>query len=193
MARERNEFHPDVPRRDILGKLLPTKHQRQLILKWFLFSLVCLAGLILQDVVMSRVSIFGATTDLVACFVLAICILQGAHSGCVFVLCASIIFYYSNSAPGPYCIPLLTGIAVFATLFRQAFLSQGFFTLLLCVGASLLLYELGTFSIGLMLGHTYGARIGVFVLRALLTLVAVPPVYPILVSIGKIGGEIWKE
>ena len=193
MARRKHEFRPDVQRSDILGKLLLTRRQRQTLLRWVLYSLVCLAGLIVQDVIMSRVDIFGATTDLVPCCILAVCIMQGAESGCVFALSASVIYYFSGSAPGPYAIPLITVAAIFTSIFRQGYLRKGFFALLLCVTAALLFYELAVFGIGLFLGYTRFARIGRFLLTTLYTLATVPVIYPILLSIAKIGGEIWKE
>lgn len=193
MARKKHEFRPDVERNDILGKLLLTKQQRQSVLRWLLFSIVCLAGLIVQDVVMSRVDILGATTDLVPCCIMAVCILQGAENGCVFALAASLIYYFSGSAPGAYTIPLITGIAIAASIFRQGYLRKGFFALLLCAAVGLLLYELGIFGIGLFLGYTRLERLGRFFLTTLYTLATVPVHYPILLSIGKIGGETWKE
>ena len=120
MARKNKEFQPDVQHPDTLGKLLMTKKQWQRFLKWLLFSAVCLLGLIVQDVVMSRFSWFDATTDLAVCCIMTVCVLQGAEDGCLFTLIAAVVYYFSGSAPGPYCIPLLTVIAVFATLFRQS-------------------------------------------------------------------------
>lgn len=194
MARRRNyDFRPDTAREDVLGKLLLTKKQRQTVLRWLLFSAVCVAALIVQDVIMSRVRIFDTTTDLVPCCILAVCILQGAESGCVFALLASTFYYFSGSAPGVECIPLITTLAVFAAMFRQAYLRQGFFTLLLCLALVLVVYELATFGLGVFLGHTYPQRLAAFCTSAGITLVAVPVIYPILMSIGKIGGELWRE
>lgn len=193
MARRKHEFRPDTVRQDILGKLLLTKKQRQSVLRWTLFSIVCLAGLILQDVVMSRFSIFGATTDLVPSCILAICILQGAESGSIFALTASVLYFFSGSAPGAYAIPLITGIAVLGAIFRQGYLRKGFSTLVICTGVGLFLYELGVFFIGLFLGSTIMPRFWIFPATALITLALVPLLYPILLSIGKIGGETWKE
>ncbi|MBQ7416189.1 MAG: hypothetical protein IJW14_04025 [Oscillospiraceae bacterium] len=193
MARNKHEFRPDTFREDILGKILLTKKQSQRLLRWVLFCTVCLTGLILQDVVMSRFTIFGTTTDLVPCCILAICILQGAESGCIFALCASLIYYFSGSAPGIFAIPMLTCIAVLTAIFRQAYLRKGFSTLLLCTAGALLVYEIGTFLIGLFLGSTIGSRFPAFLITALITLAFVPLLYPILLSIGKIGGETWKE
>ena len=193
MARKKNEFRPDTARQDVLGKVLLTKKQSLRLLRWLLFSAVCLGGLLVQDVVMSRFSIFDTTTDLVPCCILAVCILQGAESGCVFALISSMIYCFSGSAPGIYTIPLITGIAVVTAIFRQAYLRKGFFTLMLCVAAALFAYETITFSIGLFLGQTLLVRYGAFVISTILTLLPVPALYPVLLYIGKIGGETWKE
>ena len=126
MAIRNQEFHPDVQNRDVLGKLLLTQKQRKRLLKWLLFTAVCLLGLLVQDVLMSRVDILGATTDLTACCILAVCILQGAHSGSIFALCAAAVFYFSGSAPGPYCILLLTAIGIFAAIGVAAMFAVAF-------------------------------------------------------------------
>lgn len=191
--RKKHEFRPDTVRTDVLGKLLLTAKQRLTLLRWLLFSAVCLFALILQDVVMSRVSLMGTTTDLVPCCILAICILQGGESGSVFALCASTVYYLSGSSPGAVCIPLITFFAVFTAVFRQAYLRQGFFTLVLCLSLTLLLYELAVFGIVLFLGYTSARQLGSCLLGTLFTLAAVPLLYPIFMSIGKIGGETWKE
>lgn len=193
MARKKIDFKPDRVQRDVLGKLLLTRKQRQSLLKWALFSLVCLLGLLIQDVILSRVTILDTTTELVPCFILVICVLQGAQSGCVFALSAACLYYFSGSAPGIYCIPILTALAVVAAIFRQAFLRKGFSALLLCVAVSMVLYELAVFGIGLFLGRTLVERLGAFCLTAVFSVVTVPLLYPIVLAIGKIGGETWKE
>ncbi len=191
--RKKNEFRPDSARTDVLGKLLLTPKQRRSFLRWLLYCGVCLFALLLQDVVMCRVSLLGATTDLVPCCILAICILQGGESGSIFALFASLIYYLSGSSPGAVCIPLITFLAVFGAVFRQAYLRQGFFTLLLCLIVTMFFYELVTFAIVLFLGYTSADRLGTFLTTAAITLAVTPLLYPILMSIGKIGGETWKE
>jgi hypothetical protein len=190
---KKKDFRPDTYRQDYLGKLLLTRKQRQILLRWLLYSLICLLALLVQDVVMSRVSIFGTTTELVPCFILAVCILQGAESGCIFALVGSLIYFFSGSSPGIWSIPTLTILAVFAAVFRQAYLQKGLSTLLLCLTVSMVLYELSNFGIGVFLNYTRADRLGAFLLTALLSVIAVPVCYPVLMSIGKIGGETWKE
>ena len=194
MARKnRYDFRPDKVNHDILGKLLLTRQQFQRLLRWVLLSALCLTGLVVQDVVMSRFRIFGVTTDLVPMLIFAICILQGGESGCVFALAASMIYYFSGSAPGPHCIVLITFLAVLASIFRQAYLRKGFSALMLCSTLCIFLYETGIFLIGLFLKQTHPQRFGLLMLTAALTLLCLPAVYPIALSIGKIGGETWKE
>lgn len=194
MARKnRYEFRPDKVNNDVLGKLLLTRQQFSRLLRWLLFSAVCLAGLVLQDVVMSRFHLFGATTDLMPALIFAVCILQGGESGCVFALAASLVYHFSGSAPGPYCIILITFLSVLAAIFRQAYLRRGFSALMLCASGCMVIYEMAVFLIGLFLKQTYQERFALFLLTAALTLLVLPAVYPILMSIGKIGGETWKE
>ncbi len=193
MARKMKDFQPDVQHPDTLGKLLMTKKQWQRLLKWLLFSAVCLLGLIVQDVVMSRFQWYGATTDLAVCCIMMVCVMQGAEDGCIFTLIAAAVYYYAEQDVGPYCIPLMTVIAVFATMFRQNFLSQGLGTLIICVGAGMIVYELGIFLVGVFLEHTTWDRVTRFLLTAVYTTVAVPLVYPMMVGIGKIGGQLWTE
>ncbi len=192
MARK-YEFRMDPEHSGGLGRLLLTKKQRFSLLRWSLYGLVCLSGLLAQDVLMHRISILGATTDLVPCLIFMIAVLQDADTGSVFALAASCLYYFSGSAPDVYVIPVITGISIFMVIFRQGYLRQGFFAVLLCAATGMLIYEMCLFGIGLFLGQTLLSRLNVLLLSAGLTLAAVPVGYPILRSIGKIGGEIWKE
>ena len=142
---------------------------------------------------MSRGTMVGARTDIVPGLILMICTMQGAEIGSVFALTAACLYYFSGSAPGPYCIVLITFLGVLASIFRQAYLRKGFSALMLCSTLCVFLYETGVFLIGLFLKQTYSQRFSVFLLTAVLTTLCLPVVYPILRSIGKIGGETWKE
>lgn len=194
MARkDRYEFRPDRVNNDTLGKLLLTRRQFLRLLRWLLLGAVTLAGLIAQDVIMSRFRLQGATTDLVPVIIFTVCILQGGESSCWYALIASLVYQFSGSAPGPFCIVLITFLAVIAAIFRQAYLQKGFFSLLLCAGAAIVLYEMGIFFIGLFLSQTLTQRFSAFMITAGLSLLCLPVLYPILLSVGKIGGETWKE
>lgn len=192
MARK-HEFRPDRQRSDTLGKLLLTKKQRRSLLRWILFGVVCLSGLLVQDVALYRLSYRGACADIVPCLIMMVAIMQGAESGCVFALVASCLYFFSGSAVGAYVIPLITAVSILVAIFRQGNLRQGFGAILLCAAGGMLLYEFGMFGIGLFLELTTAQRWPAMVITALMSLIAVPVVYPVLLAIGKIGGETWIE
>lgn len=70
----------------LMGKLFLTRRQRQVILKWFLFSLVYLVLQVMQDVLFSRIQIWGGCPDLVPGYLLLVCLMQGPGSGGLFAL-----------------------------------------------------------------------------------------------------------
>lgn len=187
------DFKPDKPRSSLLSKLYLTQKQRKTLLKWVLYIAVLLVLSVLQDVILCKVSLFGATTELVPCGIFMICLLEGTEVGSLFSLVASCLYLFSGSAAGNYSIVLITVIAFLTCLVRQSYFQTGFGAAMLCTGGALIVYELALFSIVAFFGQTYPSRIGVFLLTALLTTLAAPILYPILQLIGKIGGETWKE
>lgn len=190
---KKHDFRPDRQRSDTLGKILLTKKQRQGLLRWVLFSVICLVGLLMQDVALYRLTFRGVCSDIAPCLIMMVVIMQGAESGSIFALAASCIYYFSGSAPGAYVIPLITACAILVAIFRQGNLRQGFGAILLCSAAGMLMYEMSVFGIGLFLELTTADRLSAMALTALLSLAVVPVAYPILLAIGKIGGETWKE
>lgn len=192
MARE-YEFRPDSDSSGNFDKLLLSQRQRFGLVRWTLFGVLCLVALLVQDVMVCRVDIYGAGMDLVPCVIIMITCLQGVESGCLFALIASLLYCFSGSAPGPYVLPIITILAMLAAIFRQACLRKGFFSILFSTGLGLVCYELLLFAIGLFLRYTTWQRVGAMALTALLSLLALPVAYPIARAIGKIGGEAWKE
>lgn len=184
------EFKPDKTGNSILSKLYLTAAQRRTILKWSLYAGVLLLLSLLQDVILSKVRLFGATTDLVPCAIILICILEEAHKSAIFTLVAACVFLFSGGAPGPYCLVFVTVLALFASILRQNYLTKRFSSAMVCCLAAYVLYELLTFAMGLFLGHTSFNRIQGFIITILLSLPAFPILYPVCVSI---GGKTWKE
>lgn len=192
MARKKQEFKPDA-RASILKKFYITKLQRLKMLKWGLYAVLCILLLVIQDVIMSRISVFGVTTDLAPMIILLITVLVGSEYGSVFVLIASTFFALSGSAPGPYVILLLTGYGIFATLIRQLFWRRGLRSTALCAGIALVAYEMSIFVIGAVTGLTRWDRVLIFLMDGLVSWALMLPLYPLCYQIGKIGGEPWKE
>ena len=192
MARKKYEFKPDKISLGFFHKLYLTKKQRISILKWVLYALVLLVMSLLQDVILCKLDIFGATTDLVPCAIFLTCMLLGTQTGCVYALIAASLFQFSGSGPGYHAIAIITILCIVGAMFRQSFLRKGFGSCLLCAGVCHMLYELIVFIIGIILGQAVLGRVFVALLTGALSLVAIPVLYPILRSIEKIGGETWK-
>ena len=193
MARKKIEFRPDPTGHNWADKLRLTPLQRKSVLKWMLYSAVCVAGLVLQDSMLARLRIFGGSFALAPALVILICVLEGCESGSVFALCGSLTYVFSGSAEGRYCIICLTLAAVLAAAFRQSYLRRDMGSDLTCVAAAMLLYELVVFFIGLALELTYAARWGVAVMTALISTLSAAVLYHPVKHIGTIGGNVWKE
>lgn len=189
----KREFRPDRPDTGQLRKLWPTPKQQLRALRWILYGVVCLVGLLMQDVALYRVDVAGGCTDLVPCLILMVAVIQGVESGSVFVLVTSTLYFFSGSSAGFHVIPLLTAVTVLVVIFRQAFLQRGLWTALLCTAMGLLLYEMGLFGINLFLKLTVASRVHAALITVGLSLIAVPVAYPVMMAIGKLGGEAWGE
>ena len=187
------EFKPDKLQAGFFSKLFLTRQQRLSLLKWLLYSLVLLVLSVLQDVILCRIRLFGATTELVPCGIFLICILEGSEKGSIFALSSALIYLFSGTAAGVYSVVFLTVLGIGSAIFRQSYLQKGFGAVMLCVCLAMLLYELLVFAVGTFLGLTTIHRLGAFILTAALSLIFAPALYPILKSIGTIGGDAWKE
>lgn len=187
------EFRPDKPQVSWLSKLHLTQQQRSTLLKWALYGLLLLVLSLLQDVVLCRLRLFEATTELVPCAIFLICIMEGSESGSLFSLISASLYVFSGSAAGPYCLILITALAIFVCIFRQGYLRKGFAAAMLCTAFAVILYETAVFAIGFFTGLTIAERFIGFAVTAGLTILTAPILYPIILSIGSIGGETWKE
>jgi len=187
------EFKPDRPGSGLLEKLYLTQKQRRTLLKWLLYGLMLLVLSVVQDVILCQVRLFGATTELVPCGIFLICVMTGAESGCVFSLVAAFLYLFSGTAAGYYCVVLITGLAAVVTLLRQSYLRRSFSSTMLCVAAAMVVYEILVFAFGLFFDLTTFARLGGFLITAVLSLAAAPILYPVVKAIGTVGGESWTE
>ena len=190
---KQSEFKPDPRQNSLSGLFHVTQLQKQRMLKWTLYVLTGILLLTIQDVIMSRVSIFGATTDLPVVYILLITVIEGVDVGSLFVLFASTIYYCSGSAPGPYCIGLLCAVGIIATLLRQAYLRRTKASIVICAGIALTIYEMGLFVVGIGLGLTRWDRVFSFLITAGYSFGVMVLLYPLVNKIGLIGGTTWKE
>jgi len=170
-----------------------TQVQRDRLLKWGLYIALIVVLLMIQDVIMSQVSIFGATTDLAVCIILLITVIEGVEVGSVFVLLASCFFYFSGSSPGPMSVGLLCFLGIGACLFRQMYWHRNRGSIILCAGLALMLYEIGTFIVGVATELTRWDHLGAFLFTGLFSVLVMIPLYSLINRIGQIGGNTWKE
>ena len=187
------DFKPDAQRATWVKTVRMTRQQQLRLTKWLLYSLTVVMSVILQDVVMSKFHLFGATTDLPACSIFLITVIEGTEIGSVFVLVASVLYYFSGNAPLAACIGLLTGLGIGATLFRQMYWHRSKGSIILCAGIALVGYELGLFTMGLSSGLTHWGRFPAFLLTAFYSCLVLIPLYSLIYKIGLIGGNTWKE
>ena len=150
-------------------------------------------AVVLQDVVMSKFTFLGATTDLPACVILLITVIEGTEVGSLFALTASTLYYFSGNAPFAACIGLLSVLGIVATLFRQMYWHRSKGSILLCAALALLGYELGVFAVGISTQLTHWGRLPSFVLTAVYSCLVQIPLYSLIHKIGLIGGNTWKE
>ena len=163
------------------------------LLRWVLLVLTCVLCLVAQDCVMSRIKLFGATPDLGVAAILLVGMLEGTETGSIFALLASIVYYFSGSAPGAYCVALITVPTMLCGLFRQKYWRRSTGSMLLCSAIAMAVYELGLFAIAVFMGLTHWARFPYFALTALYSIVLMIPLYQLIYRIGRIGGHIWNE
>lgn len=199
MARRRRrkqsvyEFKPDPKGTNYLKRLYMTRQQRMTILKWATYAMAGIFLLVVQDVIMSQIRISGATTDLPIAFILLVGIYEGLDNGSVFTLAAALFYWFSGSAPTPYCVALLCALTVLVGMFRQMYWHRSFGSIALCVCICIMLYEMILFVIGLLMGLTILPRAGVFALTGGISCITMLPMYPLVRAISKIGGVSWKE
>lgn len=193
LFKRKYEFKPDKTEGSTLKKLYLTPLQRRKLLKWGLVSFVLLLLSLLQDVVLSQISISGATFALVPCAIFMCAMFYDPETTAVFTLIASALYVFSGTAPGTYSIALITVLATLLCIFRRGYLQRCFSAFFLCAAAGMMAYQLLVFAVGCFLGSTIPARFGVFMLCGGLSVAVMPLLYPVFLSISNIGGEIWKE
>ena len=187
------EFRQDSLGSTVLQKLYMTRQQRMRLLRWGCYILACFVAVILQDTIFSRLRIFGSALDLPACVLLLITVIEGTDTGSVFILFASVVYYFTGSSPGPHVVAAMTILGMGAALLRQLYWHRSRGAILLCAGTALMLYEIVTFGASIFSGLTHWGRLPRFLLTGILSTLVLIPLYPLIHKIGQIGGHTWKE
>ena len=188
-----SEFKPDTQTATWIKTIRMTQQQRLRLLKWVLYVAVIVLSLVIQDVIMSQLNLFGATTDLAVCTILLITVIEGTEVGSLFVLIASTLYYFSGTAPGAYSIGLISFLGIAAVIFRQLYWHRSKGSIVLCTAIAVMGYELGLFVVGLFSGLTLWSYFGNFLLTGIYSSATLLLFYPLIYKIGLIGGNTWKE
>lgn len=191
--RKRSEFKPDASHKTFFKTLRLTRLQRLRLLKWLCYVGILIFAVVLQDVVFSRMRLFGASVELVVSLILLITVTEGTETGSVFVLIASVLYYFTGTAPMAHVIAYISFGGIFACLLRQMYLNRSRSAIVLCAGGAAILYELALFATGIFMGLTRWDKLPVFLLSGLYNLLVMIPLYPLIYKIGMIGGNTWKE
>ena len=193
LRRDAAEFKPDNMGSGWTNQLHITKAQLDVFLKWGSYIAICVLLCMIQDVIMSQVHILGTTTDLVVSAILLITVMEGVETGSMFVILGSLMYYFTGSAPSPWCILTMTYLGIGASIFRQMYLHRGLLSITFCAGVALMAYEVITYGIALFLGLTYWGRIFHFVVTGAVSWAFMLALYPLIHKLGMIGGNTWKE
>ena len=193
MAKRKYEFRPDKTQSSLINKLYLTAKQRLTILKWTLYALMLVVLSVIQDVVLCKAHIFGATTDLVPCAIILICVELGAERSAVFSLIAALLYQFSGTAPGYYVIAMIPILSILASLVRKSLFRKSLSSTMLCACLAVMLYEMGVFAFGLLFQSTSLVRLTRFLLTGGLSLLSYPILYPMTIAIEKIGEKTWKD
>ena len=187
------DFKPDAKVSTWAKTSQLTALQRLRLAKWLLYTATIILALVVQDVIMSQFSILGGTTDLPVAVILLITVIEGTEVGSLFVLIASVLYYFSGTAPGAYSIGLMCILGIAAVMFRQLYWHRSKGSVVLCAAIALMGYEIGLFAVGLFEELTLLSHIGTFLLTGIYSCATLLAYYPLIYKIGLIGGNTWKE
>lgn len=174
-------------------QLLLTRNQRLVLLKWLTFTALFLLLQVVQDVIFSRVRIFGGCPDVVPAFLLLVCLTQEVSSGALFVMCCCVFRSLCGTVLGSASVAVLVFSAVLLSMLRQNLLWGQVWSVLVCTWLGLLANQAVIFGLGLFLGHTTISRIPAALGGVLTAWAAAAAFYPLVRLVGKIGGNTWKE
>lgn len=172
-----------------LHQLYLTKQQRRLLLKWALYALLFLLTLLLQEVVLCRLPVFGARFHLLPGLIVCVCLAEGAEGGGVFALCATLFWALAGADLGFVSIAVLTFCGVGSALLLDHLLVNRLPTCCLCCLGALLLHDTVIFLLHLFLGSAALLQFVTVVLPGVvISTVPCPLFYTLTRKISRIGG-----
>lgn len=168
-----------------------TKNQWKSILKWSVYCGVYLLVLLLQDVVLAKLPIFGAKLSPLPLYLVVVCIREGPERGGLFALLGSLFWYLSGVDYGNLSVAVLPIGAILSAVLCRAVLTVRLLPTCICCFAVSLLNESLIFAFKLILPPGIGSEYYLRVLLpgVVLSLALVPPLYFAVKAIGRIGAQ----
>ena len=166
-----------------------TKLQWKSVLKWTLYCLLYLLILIIEDVLLGKLPVFGAKLRPLPLYLVVVCIREGPEKGGVFALLGALFWYLSGVDYGNISVAVLPIGSILAAVFCRAVLTVRLLPTWLCCLVIGLLIESLIFLFKLIL-PPYAAVENywrVLLPGLLMTLPLVPPMYGTVKAIGRIG------
>lgn len=166
-----------------------TKLQWKGILKWSLYSLLFLATLLLQSVVLSQTPVLGAKLTPVPLYIVAVCVREGPEKGGVFAILATLFWCLSGADFGNLSVAVLPIGAMLSAVLCRAVLTLRLAPTALCCLAVSLLDASVIFAFKLVLPPTVALDNywRVLLPGVLLSMVFVPVQYVLVRLISRIG------
>lgn len=177
----------------LAGKLYLTQNQRMKALRWGLCALTVFLTVLFQDVVFSRITVFGCSISLVPAVILLVCMMSPMESACVFALCSALFWSFDGAPLGSVSILLLPVEAAVLGAWRLARLTRNLTSVLLCCLLGLAVHEEVRFFVALFLGRAPWSYWYQGLVTAIFSFLACPVLYPVIRAIGRIGGTQWNE
>lgn len=173
-----------------LQKLRITKRQARSLVKWAVYAALLGVLLVIQGVILSRLPIFGVKLNLIPCYILCVCVVEGADRGGVFALLAGTVWALCGADLGPVSIIVLTIWGLLTGILMERLFRNNIFTCLLCCFGGCLVNETVTFFLLLFLGRVTAFQYVRIALPAVaMSMVGCPIFYYLSRLITRIGGS----
>ena len=156
------------------------------ILMWALYAALLVFLSALQSVLFGKTRIFGTKLCLIPVAIACIAMHCGAENGALFGLAAGLFWCFCGADGGALLILSATLAALGTGLLCERWLMKNFVSALILSAGSLLLTQGLLLAFKAYLGQAGGEAIPVLLLQALVSLLAVPPVYLAAWGIAKI-------
>lgn len=172
----------------MLGKFYITPGQWRHIFRWLLYTVLFLAVMLVQTVILGRNGIFGQHPDLVAVVIICVAMVEGPERGGTFALITSTFWALSGIDRGALQILCLTTLPILCSFLSRKIFSAAYITCLITCGFTIFIAQTLSYLLRLFYesipAYLYMTRL---IPGILVSLLFQPVIYWLVKSIEKIG------